>query len=131
MSNQTNLSNQVPVSWFHSGQQARDDGPRDRLTTGKKDIGAAQAPRYRVFFEEMNGRPSIAAIWRKRDVDLYDPATDLLWAGISNYLHAYNIGLTFGTIGFPGTDPNKFLNALALLHHRYRAPPKLRPRALP
>lgn len=78
MLNQTNIANPVPGTGFLSGEQARVDGLQVRLAIDKKDVDAAQALRYRVFFEEMNGRPSVAAKWRKRDFDEYDVAADHL-----------------------------------------------------
>lgn len=61
-----------------AGQQARDDGLQVRLASSPEEIDAAQALRYRVFYEEMNGRPSVAAKWRLRDFDIFDSAADHL-----------------------------------------------------
>lgn len=191
-----------------SERQARDSGLSVRLATSRKEVDAAQALRYRVFFEETNGRPSAAAKWRLRDSDIFDRVADhllvfdpergagtagivgtvrllrgraarslatylpapgfaaaadfniepllkwsgeivelgrpcidpdyrsrkaayRLWQGIAAYLHAYNIGLMFGTEGFPGSEPIRYLMQLAYLHHTCLAPPELRPHAFP
>jgi len=191
-----------------AGQQASDRGLLVRLASSPEQIDAAQALRYRVFFEEMNGRPSVAARWRLRDFDMFDSAADhlivldskrspgaagvvatvrllrgcaarsfspylpapgfstaadfniepllifsgeivelgrtcidpdyrssatacQLWHGIAAYLHAYNVGLMFGTAGLPGTQPIKHQNELAWLHHTRLAPPEWRPQAHP
>lgn len=200
------MPDRVPGTGFFSGLQARDDGLQVRLAASAKEVDAAQALRYRVFFEEMNGRPSIAANWRQRDFDAYDAVADhllvmdprrgsseasvvgtyrllrgraarsraylpppgfctagefdiepllrwpgeilelgracvdpayrsrrtidRLWQGIAAYIHAYNISLMFGTVSFHGTNPDEFLNELALMHHKYLAPVHFRPRAL-
>jgi len=78
MLNETNIADRVHETGFHSGPQAREDSLQVRLATSAKDIDAAQALRYRVFFEEMNGRPSIAAKWRQRDFDAHDAVADHL-----------------------------------------------------
>ncbi|MDX2143788.1 MAG: GNAT family N-acyltransferase [Rhodospirillaceae bacterium] len=43
-----------------------------RLATSAADIDAAQALRYRVFYEEMGARPTPAMAAAKRDVDAFD-----------------------------------------------------------
>lgn len=207
MFNATELEDAAPYG-APVGPQAREDGLQVRLATSRNDLDAAQALRYRVFFEEMDGRPSVSAKWRKRDFDMYDGVADhlvvvdpergpgesdvvgtyrllrgravraldsrlpppgfctaaefdiepllhwpgeilelgracvdpdyrsrrtidRLWQGIAAYVHAYNISLMFGTASFQGTDPSEFANALGLLHHKYLAPVRMRPRALP
>lgn len=207
MLNEIDIAEQVHRTGFLSGQQAREDSLQVRLATSAKDLDAAQALRYRVFFEEMNGSPSVAAKWRQRDFDAYDAVADhllvldprrgsgeasvvgtyrllrgraarsraylpppgfctaakfdiepllhwpgeildlgrpcvdpayrsrktmdRLWQGIAAYIQAYNISLMFGTVSFQGTDPNEYLNELALLHYKYLASPHMRPRAVP
>jgi len=59
-------------------RQARENDLPVRLATGAREIDAAQALRYRVFFEEGKGRPSAAAKWRRRDFDVYDAVADHL-----------------------------------------------------
>lgn len=59
-------------------KRACEDGPVVRIATSPEEIDAAQALRYRVFYEELNGRPSIAAKWRLRDFDVFDRVADHL-----------------------------------------------------
>jgi len=61
-----------------AGQEARDDGLIVRLASSPDEIDAAQALRFRVFYEKTNGRPPVAAKWRLRDVDLFDNVADHL-----------------------------------------------------
>lgn len=49
-----------------------------RLAEGPADIEAAQALRYRVFYEEMSARPSPEVAARKCDADEFDPVCDHL-----------------------------------------------------
>lgn len=49
-----------------------------RLATSSAEIDAAQALRYRVFFEEMSAIPSDENIARKRDFDRFDAICDHL-----------------------------------------------------
>jgi L-ornithine Nalpha-acyltransferase len=49
-----------------------------RLATTAADIDAAQALRYRVFYEEMSARPTPEMAARQRDFDSYDPFCDHL-----------------------------------------------------
>jgi len=49
-----------------------------RLAAGEADIDAAQALRFRVFYEEMRARPSAEAALRKRDADAFDAFCDHL-----------------------------------------------------
>lgn len=49
-----------------------------RLASSRADIDSAQALRYRVFYEEMNAVPSLAARKRRRDSDRFDPVCDHL-----------------------------------------------------
>jgi putative hemolysin len=44
-----------------------------RLAVGAADIDAAQALRFRVFYEEMRARPSAEVALRRRDFDAFDP----------------------------------------------------------
>jgi glutamate-1-semialdehyde aminotransferase/putative hemolysin len=57
-------------------------------------------------------------------------AMTLLWNGIMDYVRRHDIRLLFGCASFPGRDPDAIAEQLALLHHRYRAPEELRPRAV-
>ena len=56
-------------------------------------------------------------------------AMTLLWNGIVDYVRRHDIRLLFGCASFPGRNPSAIAEPLALLHHRYRAPEELRPRA--
>lgn len=49
-----------------------------RLARGIDDIEAAQALRYRVFYEEMHARPSPDMAASRRDIDSYDAICDHL-----------------------------------------------------
>src|SRR5260221_11936147 len=49
-----------------------------RLATSAHEIDAAQALRYRVFYEEMSARPSIEAAAQRRDRDIFDSHCDHL-----------------------------------------------------
>jgi putative hemolysin len=49
-----------------------------RLATSAHEIDAAQALRYRVFYEEMSARPSIEAAAQRRDRDIFDNHCDHL-----------------------------------------------------
>ena len=49
-----------------------------RIATTRAEIDAAQALRYRVFFEEMGATPDPAALLDRRDRDAYDPVADHL-----------------------------------------------------
>ena len=168
-----------------------------RLAVTPADVAAAQALRYRVFYEEMDARPSAEMVSLGRDFDEFDDICDhllvvdhssgsqavvgtyrllrrtvaegrfysakeydigkivgvsgeivelgrscvdaryrtratiqLLFRGIGAYVNHYDIALMFGCASFPGTDTHAVASQLAYLHHRFRAPPELRPRAL-
>jgi len=49
-----------------------------RLATTEAEIDAAQALRWRVFYEEMGAEPSVAARAAQRDVDAFDAVADHL-----------------------------------------------------
>jgi L-ornithine Nalpha-acyltransferase len=49
-----------------------------RLAASPADIDAAQALRYRVFYQEMAARPSQQVAARRRDLDEFDPVCDHL-----------------------------------------------------
>ena len=49
-----------------------------RLATTRDDVDAAQALRYRVFYEEMGAMPTAEMAERKRDFDIYDEHCDHL-----------------------------------------------------
>lgn len=49
-----------------------------RLATSAEEIDAAQALRYRVFYEEMSARPTAAAVAARRDQDRFDSWCDHL-----------------------------------------------------
>ncbi len=54
-----------------------------------------------------------------------------LWNGLAGYVQQHDIEVLFGVASFHGTDIEALKAPLSLLHHRYLAPPDLRPRALP
>lgn len=54
-----------------------------------------------------------------------------LWRGLLAYVERHRIEVLFGVASFHGIDPAPLAQPLALLHHRYLAPPELRVRALP
>ena len=49
-----------------------------RIAARTEEVDAAQALRYRVFFEEMGARPNEAALASGRDSDAFDPVADHL-----------------------------------------------------
>jgi putative hemolysin len=49
-----------------------------RIAATQAEIDAAQALRYRVFYEEMGAIPNPASAARRRDVDAYDEVADHL-----------------------------------------------------
>jgi putative hemolysin len=51
---------------------------RARLAASEADVDAAQALRFRVFYEEMGARASAEAKRRRRDADAFDPYCDHL-----------------------------------------------------
>lgn len=61
-----------------TGTQACAGGLQVRLATKPSEIDAAQALRYRVFYEEQKATPSKAMRWRERDFDVYDEIADHL-----------------------------------------------------
>ena len=171
-----------------------------RLAESDADIDAAQALRYKIFYEKLGAQPLPELARRRRDADHFDDGCDhllvldhsrgvdadivvgtyrlirrdvaahlggfysanefdisplvvhpgeilelgrscvdpayrqraamqLLWSGIAAYVFHYNIALMFGCASLPGTDPDALAMPLSYLHHHYRAPPALRPRA--
>ena len=49
-----------------------------RLAESVAEVDAAQALRYRVFYEEMKARPSAEVAARRRDFDVFDPVCEHL-----------------------------------------------------
>lgn len=78
MLHQTQLADSTVSRVAVPGQQARASGLEVRLASCRREIDAAQALRYRVFYEEMNATPSTAMRWRERDFDAYDDVSDHL-----------------------------------------------------
>lgn len=68
----SNLSDSAALEPIRSGNLVA------RLATSAADIDAAQALRYRVFYEEMKARPSAETIARARDFDAFDLVCDHL-----------------------------------------------------
>src|SRR5437764_11858408 len=54
------------------------NGLEVRLAESAAEIDAAQALRYRVFYEEMTARPTPEMATRKRDFDAFDEVCDHL-----------------------------------------------------
>jgi len=52
-----------------------------------------------------------------------------LWNGLAAYVEAHKIDVLFGVASFPGTDVTALAEPLSVLHHRFLAPPELRPKA--
>src|SRR5579883_3087129 len=125
-----------------------------RLAEDAGDIDAAQALRYRIFYESMGARPLPGMAPARRDVDPFDEICDhllvldhgracvdpayrgraamqLLWAGIAAYVFHYDIVLMFGCASLHGTDLDALAAPLSYLYHHHLAPPALRARALP
>jgi putative hemolysin len=61
-----------------AGTQVRACGLEVRLAATPANVDAAQALRYRVFYEAMGATPSTAIRWRQRDFDVYDSVADHL-----------------------------------------------------
>ena len=49
-----------------------------RLAESPEEVDAAQALRYRIFYEEMHARPDAATLASGRDIDRYDDVCDHL-----------------------------------------------------
>ncbi|MBL8806832.1 MAG: GNAT family N-acetyltransferase, partial [Rhodospirillales bacterium] len=60
------------------GETIRSGKLEVRLARDAAEIDAAQALRYRVFFEELGAKPSPAAMAARRDVDRFDSYCDHL-----------------------------------------------------
>lgn len=61
--------------------------------------------------------------------DMHDP--DILrtaWAAITRHVGDLGVGLLFGCSSFPGTEPQAYLDAFAMLHDRHLAPRRWLPR---
>ncbi len=71
------------------------------------------------------GRSCVDAAYRNR------ATIQLLLRGIGAYVARHGIVLMFGCASLPGVDPDALALPLSYLHHYHRAPPALRPRALP
>lgn len=66
-----------------------------RLAVGAAEIDAAQALRYRVFYEEMRAHPSAEVARRRRDIDEFDPFCDHLL--VIDEAAAHGAGAVVGT----------------------------------
>jgi putative hemolysin len=66
-----------PVSSLQQDVALR-KGLEVRLATSETEIDAAQALRYRVFYEEMGARPTARAAFERRDRDAFDGRCDHL-----------------------------------------------------
>src|SRR5260221_6480265 len=66
-----------PVSSLQQDVALR-KGLEVRLATSETEVDAAQALRYRVFYEEMGARPTARAAFERRDRDTFDDCCDHL-----------------------------------------------------
>ncbi len=57
-------------------------------------------------------------------------ALHYLWKGLGSYAREKNVDLLFGLASFPGNDINQISMALSLIHHKYLAPKRIRPKAI-
>ena len=93
-------------------------------SAGEFDIGGLLARHPDLQFLEL-GRSCVLAPYRnKRTVEL-------LWHGISGYLHQYPTDVMIGCASLDGTDPKQLAMPLSFMHHYARAPEQWRARALP
>lgn len=67
-----NLTDSAPLEPIRNGNLLA------RLASSEAEVEAAQALRYRVFYEEMNARPSARAAALSRDFDEFDSVCDHL-----------------------------------------------------
>ena len=113
------------------GSESKDSDLIVRLADSEREVDAAQALRYRVFYENMGAQPSAEARNLERDLDAFDPICDHLLiidrsAG-AGALKVVGITLMFGCASFPGTKLDDMAHALSMLHHNHRASDAWRP----
>lgn len=70
------------------------------------------------------GRSCVAAEYRG------GIATHLMWQGLADLVLAEEIEILFGVASFHGTDPEALAGPLSLLHHEFRAPEAICPKAI-
>lgn len=93
-------------------------------TASEFDIAPLLERHRNLQFLEL-GRSCVLAPYRnKRTVEL-------LWHGISGYLHQYPTDVMIGCASLDGTDPKQLAMPLSFMHHYARAPEQWRARALP
>lgn len=68
----------VPVAPTGAFEELRAGNLRLRLAESPAEVDAAQALRFRVFYEEMGARADAATAMAKRDADEFDPVADHL-----------------------------------------------------
>lgn len=66
------------MTTVHALNPASSDGLEVRLARGADEVAAAQRIRYRVFYEEMGAKPTLAMQTLERDFDDYDRHCDHL-----------------------------------------------------
>jgi putative hemolysin len=71
------------------------------------------------------GRSCVDSDFRERSV------IQLLWRGLTGYLHHFKIDYMFGCGSFDGADPESHALALSCLYHFHRAPADICPTPLP
>ena len=57
-------------------------------------------------------------------------ALHYLWKGLGSYAKATDVDLLFGLASFPGNSVNQISMALSLMHDKYLAPKRIRPKAI-
>ena len=72
------LARGTQPAWGDDGLSIRNGAMELRLARTAGDIDAAQALRYRVFYEEMAARPTPEMAATRRDADAFDPLCDHL-----------------------------------------------------
>ena len=72
---QTTPANDAETDWF---PVLRAGDMSVRLARSPADIGAAQELRYRVFYEELDARPTAEMVRLRRDFDSFDGICDHL-----------------------------------------------------
>jgi putative hemolysin len=120
---------------------SRGDDPRDAVVGTYRLIRRIAANRHGGFYtaDEYDiskivalegeilelGRSCVGRDHRNR------PTMQIMWRGITAYVHHYDIQIMFGCASLPGTDIAAHAEPLSYLHHFHMAPEMYRTRALP
>lgn len=90
-------------------------------TSGEYDI----SPLLKYAGEVLElGRSCVAKEYRT------GPIMQMLWRGIAEYVHHYDIEIMFGCASLHGTNLDQMTQQLSYLYHHHLAPPALRTRAV-